>query len=276
MLTKIKKMNKNIILFALLSLLLGSCSLFNKGEKDDIPNGGFNLFSIQQDKDLGKQVSDEIASNPSEYPVLDSATNVAAYRYIYDIRNTILNTGAVKHKDDFAWQIRIIKDDSTLNAFCTPGGYIYIYTGIIKFLDNEAELAGVMGHEMGHADLRHSTRQMTKLYGIQVLINAALGEREALKQITQGIIGLKFSRSHETEADRISVAYLCATSYKADGGAGFFEKIEAMGGGRQPEFLSTHPSPENRVENYHNWAKESNCGGTNDFASNYAEFKKLF
>ena len=124
--------DNKIILIALTSLLLGSCSLFKKSEKDDIPNGGFNLFSIQQDMDLGKQVSDEIASKPGEYPVLDSASNVAAYRYIYDIRNKILNTGLVKHKDDFAWQIRIIKDDSTLNAFCTPGGYIYIYTGIIK------------------------------------------------------------------------------------------------------------------------------------------------
>jgi len=172
--------------------------------------------------------------------------------------------------------VRIVDNDSTLNAFCTPGGYIYFYTGIIKYLDNEAELAGVMGHEMGHADLRHSTRQMTKTYGIQVLINAALGQREALKQITAGLVGLKFSRSHETEADRISVEYLCGTTWPADGGAGFFEKIQAQGGSRTPEFMSTHPSPDNRIENYHKWAKESNCAGTNKGEMTYAEFKKLF
>jgi len=267
---------KKILVVIVATILISGCSLFNKDKKNDVPDGGFNLFSIQQDIELGLQVSGEIASKPDEYPVLDSASNVAAYRYIYDIRDAILNTGKVTHKDDFVWQIRIIEDDSTLNAFCTPGGYIYVYTGIIKFLDNEAELAGVMGHEMGHADLRHSTRQMTKSYGLQVLINAALGQREALKQITAGIIGLKFSRNHETEADRISVNYLCGTNYKADGGAGFFEKIEAMGGGRQPEFMSTHPSPANRIENYHTWAKESNCGGTADYANNYAQFKKLF
>jgi len=267
---------KNTLLFLLSILVLGSCSLFNKDGKSDVPDGGFNLFSIQQDRDLGKQVSGEIAADPIKYPVLDSASNVEAYRYIYNIRNTILNTGKVKYKDEFAWQIRIIKDDSTLNAFCTPGGYIYIYTGIIKFLDNEAELAGVMGHEMAHADLRHSTRQMTTQYGVQVLVNVLAGDREALKQITSGIIGLKFSRNHETESDRMSVEYLCGTQYKADGGAGFFEKIEAMGGNRQPEFLSTHPSPENRIENYHKWATENNCGGANDFTINYAQFKKLF
>jgi predicted Zn-dependent protease len=268
---------KNYIILFSTALLIASCSLFNKGEdSSDVPDGGFNLFTIKQDMDLGKQVSSEIAADPVTYPVLDSASNVAAYRYIYDIRNTILNTGKVKYKDEFAWQIRIIQDDSTLNAFCTPGGYIYVYTGIIKFLDNEAELAGVMGHEMGHADLRHSTRQMTKLYGIEMLISATLGNRDALKQITTGVIGLKFSRSHETEADRISVEYLCGTKYKADGGAGFFEKIEAMGGGRQPQFLSTHPSPENRVMNYHLWAKESNCSGTGEFVDSYEDFKRLF
>jgi predicted Zn-dependent protease len=269
-------MKKQIALIALIGLTLGSCSLFNKGQKDDLPDGGFNLFTIQQDRDLGKEVSAELESNPNDYPILDSASNLAAYKYIYDIRNTILNTGKVKYKNDFAWQIRIIEDDSTLNAFCTPGGYIYVYTGIIKFLDNEAELAGVMGHEMAHADLRHSTRQMTKLNGVQVLVDVLAGDRQAIKQITTGIISLKFSRSHETEADRMSVEYLCGTKYKADGGAGFFEKIEAMGGGAQPEFLSTHPSPENRVENYHTWAKENNCGGTGNFVSNYEEFKKLF
>lgn len=266
---------KNTFLIAGLTAILISCGL-GKGSDDDVPSGGFNLFSVQQDIDLGKQVSAEIESNPAEYPILDSASNVAAYRYIYAIRDRILATGKVEHKDDFAWQVRIIDNDTTLNAFCTPGGYIYFYTGIIKYLENESELAGVMGHEMGHADLRHSTRQMTKIYGVQLLISAALGEREALKQVTTGLIGLKFSRSHETEADRISVEYLCGTKWPADGGAGFFEKIEAQGGGRTPEFLSTHPSPSNRIENYHKWAKESNCSGTDTGAMSYKEFQGLF
>lgn len=266
---------KSVLIVAGLGVILGACGL-GKGGSDDVPSGGFNLFTVDQDRQLGAQVAAEIESDPAQFPILDSASNVAAYRYIYDIRDKILETGKVEHKDDFVWQVRIIDNDTTLNAFCTPGGYIYFYTGIIKYLENEAELAGVMGHEMGHADLRHSTRQMTKIYGVQLLISAALGEREALKQITTGLIGLKFSRSHETEADRISVEYLCGTKWPADGGAGFFEKIEAQGGGRTPEFLSTHPSPTNRIENYHNWAKESNCAGSDNGAMSYKEFQKLF
>lgn len=264
---------KNAILIAGASMLLLACGLGKGGNG----SGGFNLFSIEKDKELGIQVAGEIAANPATYPILDSASNVQAYRYIYGIRDKILSTGKVIHKDDFVWQVRIIKNDTTLNAFCTPGGYIYFYTGIIKYLTNEAELAGVMGHEIAHADMRHSTKQMTKSFGVEVLLSVALGEnREMLRQITSGLIGLKFSRSHETEADEKSVEYLCGTKWPADGGAGFFEKIEAEGGGRSPEFLSTHPSPANRIENYHNLAKEKGCAGSDKGEMSFKEFQRLF
>lgn len=265
---------KNIILLAVMGLVLWSCGTGKGSNK--VPKGGLNLFTIQQDKELGQQVSAEIEGNPAEFKILDSTKNVAAYKYIYGIRDKILATGKVKYKDDFAWRVRIIDNDTTLNAFCTPGGYIYFYTGIIKYLENEAQLAGVMGHEMAHADLRHSTSQMTKVYGIQILVSAALGQYEALKQVTTGLISLKFSRSHETEADRMSVEYLCGTNWPADGGAGFFEKIEAEGGGRVPQFLSTHPSPENRIVNYHTWAKEGNCSGKDVGTVSFRQFQKLF
>jgi len=268
--------NKNVFVTPILVglFLVISCGIGKN--KDDVPDGGFNLFTIEQDKQLGLQVAREIESQPAQYPILDSATNVKAYKYIYDIRDKILATGKVKYKKEFVWRIRIINDNKTLNAFCTPGGYIYVYTGIIKYLDDESQLAGVMGHEMGHADLRHSTRQMTKIYGVQILMNAALGDSSALAQITTGLIGLKFSREHETEADRMSVEYLCGTEYPASGAAGFFEKIEASGGVGVPEFLSTHPSPSNRIENYHKWAADAGCGGKEKYRQRYDEFKALF
>ena len=138
------------------SLLLISC-----GNTGKAPRGGLNLFSISQDKELGAQVDAEITANAAQYSILDPAQNKEIYNYINDIRNTILSSGNVKYKTEFDWQIKIIHDDNTLNAFCTPGGYIYIYTGILKFLDTEDQFAGVLAHEIAHADLRHSTRQMT-------------------------------------------------------------------------------------------------------------------
>lgn len=258
---------KNLIIvvavIATSTFLLTNCG----GSKE--LGGGFNVFTIQQDRELGAQVAAEIDANQAEYPLLDSAQNKEVYAYLYKVRDNILNSGAVKHKDDFQWRLRIIKNDSVLNAFCTPGGYIYVYTGIMKYLDNEAQLAGVMGHEIAHADFRHSTRQMTKIYGVQTLLQVIAGNRQMLKDVTGALIGLKFSREHESEADKGSVTFLCPTKYQADGGAGFFEKIAASGGGRQPEFLSTHPSPEGRIEAFKNYKLELGCGGTSDFEQDY-------
>ncbi|MFK8038781.1 MAG: M48 family metalloprotease [Crocinitomicaceae bacterium] len=266
---------KKLLFIFLSALLIVSCGASKEGKKDKLPKGGINLFPVAQDIALGAQVAHQLDSLSDQYPVLDSASNVAAYAFLYNLRDRIIATGKVKYANEFAWQLRIIDDDSTLNAFCTPGGYIYVYTGIIKYLDTEDELAGVMGHEMAHADLRHSTRQMTKTYGLEVVLSAINGG-EALKQITAGIIGLKFSRSHETEADQMSVHYLCGTEYDADGGAGFFEKIEASGGSRTPEFMSTHPSPANRVANYHKWATDEGCAPGKDNTRRYKNFKRLF
>jgi predicted Zn-dependent protease len=271
-------MKKTVVYAAITAVLLftlSSCGIFNSGS-GSTGGGGLNLFSIEQDKELGAQVAAEIESDKVQFPLLDSLSNSEVYKYIYKIRATILNSGKVENKDNFAWQMKIIHDDSTINAFCTPGGYIYVYTGLIKYLDSEDQLAGVMSHEIAHADLRHSTRQMTKLYGVNMLMNVVLGtDQESIKQITSQLIGLKFSRTHETEADAGSVNYLCPTPYNAAGGAGFFEKIVADGGGGTPEFLSTHPSPDNRIEHFNAKKIELGCIGTQTYQTEYDRIKKL-
>ncbi len=247
------KPTKIVILLILVSLFFVSGC--NKGE-------GLNIFSIEDDKSLGIQVKNEIASKPSEYPIVDKSTYGAAYAYLEDMKTAILNSGQVTHKDDFLWELYIIKDDNTQNAFCTPGGYIYIYTGLIKYLDNASALAGVLGHEMGHADKRHSTEAMTKQYGISTLAQVVLGKNQGmLSDIALSMVNLQFSRTNEAEADKYSVIYLCPTLYKANGAAAFFKKIIAAGGSQTPAFLSTHPNPENRVENIDNQASSSSCSG---------------
>lgn len=263
---------KNIFYFTIAVcsvLIFSNCGTSKEGLPD------INLFTIQQDRELGQQVAQEIANNPQEYPVLDSASNQKVYQYLYEIRDRILNSGKVEHKDEFLWKLKIINDSETKNAFCTPGGYIYVYTGLMKYLDSEEQLAGVLAHEIGHADRRHSTRQMTKLYGVQTLVGIIAGDRDMIKQVTTSIIGLKFSRNHETEADKASVRYLCPTVYDAAGGAKFFEKIQAAGGSGVPEFLSTHPSPENRIEFFYNQKTALGCTGTETFKSRYEQMISL-
>ncbi len=263
-----KRTTTAALLLAALALPFLGCKKMKSGWNK------MNVFPVSDDITLGKQVAAEIASKPQEYPLLPEKGNEEIYRYVRGLTDKILNTGKVEHRREFAWQVHIIRDDKTLNAFCTPGGYIYVYTGLIKFLDSEDQLAGVLGHEIAHAANRHSTRQMTKMLGLQVLTDALTGNRKAVGQVAAAVVGLKFSRSHESEADDFSVKYLCGTNLNAAGAAGFFKKIQSKGG-QPPEFLSTHPSPKNRIQAIVGKAKASGCNGSATNTAEYAKMKAL-
>jgi predicted Zn-dependent protease len=239
------------------ALLLSAIVLFSLSCQDD---EGFNLFTVEDDVMLGQQLRDEVLANPDQFPILDENQYPDAYAYVRAIRDDILASGEVKYADEFAWEVRIVEDDSTLNAFAAPGGFIFVYTGLIKFLDEKDDFVGVMGHEMAHADRRHSTQQLTQAYGVSVLLGVLLGEDQGLVgDILGSLLSLKFSRDDETEADTYSVIYLCETEYAANGAASFFEKLINAGTATPPEFLSTHPNPDNRVENINMQAVDRGC-----------------
>ncbi|NOY26955.1 MAG: M48 family metalloprotease [Oligoflexia bacterium] len=222
--------------------------------------GGINIFSIQDDKDLGAQLADEILADPATYPILDENSYPDAYDALYEMRDELLATGQLQYADEFDWQVSIIDDDETLNAFAAPGGYIYVYTGLMRYLDYQDYFMGVLGHEMAHADERHSTQQLTKLYGMTTLLGVILGDDPGLAaEIAASLLTLSFSRTAEAEADSDSVYYLCETDWAANGAAGFFEELLAEGGTEIPEFLSTHPSSESRVADINALADELGC-----------------
>ncbi|MBN1338580.1 MAG: M48 family metalloprotease [Bacteroidales bacterium] len=269
-------MNK-LIFTGFSSVLMLAAMLFMAGcskDKDDNDNT-FNIFSVNDDIALGIQLKQEIEAHPGDYPVLDSTQYKNAYDHIYRMRDAILATNLLTYEDKFDWEVKIIHNDSVLNAFCAPGGFIYFYTGLIRFLDNEAQCAGVLGHEMAHADRRHSTDQLTKAYGLQLLFSIVLGNNPA--QITEivaglaaGVASLAFSRNAEYEADEYSVKYLYQTEYDARGVGGFFLKLDSSP--QPPEFLSTHPHPDNRYDKINEvW---QGLGGKEGelFAERYQEF----
>lgn len=238
-------------------------------------DGDYTFFSASDDVKMGAAMHQQIA-NDAKFNILDTAKYKTAYQTLYSIRDAILNSGKILHKDEFEWNLYIVKDDSVNNAFCTPGGYIYVYTGLIKFLQTEEELAGVIGHEMAHADMRHSTDQMTKAYGLKVLIALIAGEDYSqYLEAGESLLQLSFSRSDEKEADLKSVSYLCETDYKASAFAQFFKRIqETEQDARMLQFLSTHPNPENRVENIiAEWKKLCNNEGK-DFTASYKQLKE--
>lgn len=235
------------------------------------------FFSPSDDVALGQQVSDEIRADPN-FDLLSRVTYAEAYAYLDSMTLAILNSGEVAYRDEFTWQVTIVNDDNTLNAFAAPGGYLYVYTGLIKYLNDADALAGVMGHEIAHADLRHTSRNLQRQYGVSFLLSLLVGEEASTletiaAQIAGTAAGLSFSREFETESDEKSVEYLASTGFACDGAKIFFEKLEASGqGSNGPEFLSTHPNPDNRIENINDKAAEENCDTTPSGNGGYARF----
>jgi beta-barrel assembly-enhancing protease len=248
--------------------------------------GGFLsdlAFPVSGDVVLGAQVAHQIDSTYAK-TILPPASNQAAYAYLNAIKDEILLSEDIVNKDVFEWKLTII-DEDVLNAFATPGGYIYVYTGLIKYLDNVDDLAGVMGHEIAHADRRHSINQYKKTASLSILSSIILGDDAG--QIAQvagtfatNIFALSFSREDEAEADAASVEYLDETKFACDGTASFFKKITEAGGDQGPEFLSTHPSSESRVTDIEARATCRACNTTPTTAKvtnlTYAQFKALF
>jgi predicted Zn-dependent protease len=227
-------------------------------------SGDFVIFSVQNDVELGAQVNEEILSNPDEYPILSQEEYPEAYQHLSTIMEQVLASDAILYEDVFAYDsIKIINNDEVLNAFATPGGYIYVYTGLIKYLDSSDHLAGVLGHEIAHAEQRHTSKTLQRQMGVQLLLDIVLGQNQgAVTQVLNQLGDLQFSRSAETEADEFSVTYLSnsASPYECTGAAGFFQKLQSENsGGGVPEFLSTHPNPDNRIEHIQETAAAINC-----------------
>ena len=251
-----------IYLFALtISLTFAGCS----------EDGDLNVFSVEQDLELGRQTDQQIRENPAEFPVLDATAHPAAYSYLQGMVDEIVRQGDVPLSDVFPYKVAII-DQDVENAFATPGGFVYVYTGLVRALNNESELAGVLAHEIAHAAERHSTDQLTKQYGFSTLVSLLTGgDPGLLSQVAGSLLSLRFSRSDEAEADDRSVDYLCNTRFAANGAAGFFQTIGNAGS--PPEFLSSHPSPENRVADINARADAKNCQPASSDPAGFRNFK---
>jgi predicted Zn-dependent protease len=164
--------------------------------------------------------------------------------------------GEVSHRPHLTYHFKIL-DASVVNAFAAPGGYVYFCRGILATLNNEAELAGVMGHELGHINARHSAHQYSRAQLAQIGVGVGSlvlgsGALSGLAQLGVGMLFMRFSRDNEREADDLGVEYSSRAGYDADQMANFFETLELMNPGSDrsglPGWFSTHPSPVDRVK----------------------------
>lgn len=209
---------------------------------------GFNLFSRQQDVQLGQEASAEVAKK------MRIVHNPQLEGYVTRIGQLLARS---PHAGNWPYEFHVVYDKN-INAFSLPGGPVFLNTGVIEACDNEAQLAGVMAHEMSHINLRHATNQASKANLLEIpamLAGAVVGNRGLLGQLFQAGIGLgansvllKFSRSAEAQADYNGAEMMADAGYNPMEMANFFEKLEAQGGSsRVAQFLSDHPNPGNRV-----------------------------
>lgn len=213
---------------------------------------GMNRFTPQQDIELGQKAAlDAEKKLPMcNAPEVDAYLTKLGHKLIDH-----LNTGGV----DYPWEFHCV-NDKAVNAFALPGGFVFVNRGAIEVADYEAELAGVMAHELSHVALRHGTNQVTKAQNAQLLtgiLSAAGGifgdaagtAIGGLGQFALGGVLLKYSRGAETQADVMGTQVLYDAGYDPRALAAFFEKISSDSSGKNPPtFFSDHPSPDNRVE----------------------------
>lgn len=177
--------------------------------------------------------------------------------------------GMEKELQNYQWEFNLIEDDKTVNAFCMPGGKIAVYTGILPVTQDETGLAVVLGHEVAHALANHGGERMSQLLIVQVgatSLSAALsGQPAQTRQLLLQAFGLganvgvllPYSRSHELEADHIGLILMARAGYDPRSAIPFWQRMGNLGGERPPEFLSTHPAPERRIEDIRNEIPEA-------------------
>ncbi len=210
---------------------------------------GFNLFSKQQDVQLGQEAAAQVEK---QMTVVNDAELTAYLRRIGG------KLAATPEAGGYPYSFKFVAEKS-INAFALPGGPAFVHTGLLAAADNEAQVAGVLAHEISHVALRHGTNQVSKANLIQlpaVLAGAMAGGRGSMLgglaqlgiQVGAGSMLLKFSRDAERDADLLGTRIMSRAGYNPIEMARFFEKLEAEGGARGPQFLSDHPNPGNRVK----------------------------
>jgi predicted Zn-dependent protease len=238
----------------LIIILIAGCATTGPGGKKS-----FILIPKSVEVDIGKQVADDVESTEK---ILN---NSQVQSYINNVGQKIVK---VCDRKDIKYTFKVL-DSEEINAFACPGGYIYIYSGLLKILDNEAQLAAVLGHEIGHVVARHSVQRLQIVYGYSILMEFALAGKlsNTARQIVDASTGLilqGYGRENEYEADNYGILYEKKAGYNPNGMIQLFEKFKKMEGKPPTYFeklLSSHPPAQDRISNGKKQIKK--IGGTN-------------
>ncbi|MEX2370191.1 MAG: M48 family metallopeptidase [Bacteroidales bacterium] len=248
------------LIFVIVFAVSNGCSnvpLTGRKQLTAIPNSQMLALSA----DSYSQVLSEIPASTNK-GYIESVKRVGV-KVVEAVERYLTLQGLESQINGFDWQFTVLQSDE-MNAWCMPGGQIAFYEGIMPVCADENGIAIVMGHEIAHAVARHGNERMSQ----QLLINmggialseALITKKEETRQLALIALGvgtsvgvaLPYSRTHETEADELGLYFMAMAGYDPQTAPAFWERMEAVGGDRPPEFLSTHPEPSNRIENMKN------------------------
>jgi len=205
------------------------------------------LVSESQEIQMGQQADSGVIASIGLYP------DPSLQSYVQNLGQKL---AATSERPKLPWTFRVV-DDPAVNAFAIPGGFVYVTRGILTHMNSEAELATVMGHEIGHVTARHTAHQISReqVAGLGLAIGSIASSQIAkyagVASQALGILFLKFSRENENTADALGVRYSSRANYDSRQMIEVMkvlDKITAQSGGRLPEWLATHPNPGNRIE----------------------------
>ena len=210
---------------------------------------GASLVSFETEVSLGEKLAAQVER---QQRVL---RNRDVQAYVRLVANQLV-THASGDRPEVRYRVTVLDNPNQVNAFALPAGFLYVYTGLLLAADNEAELAGILAHEIGHVVGRHSANQLATQLGLNILVSLALGENSeelaslAAQAGTSGALA-RFSRDDEREADAFGVKYTIAAGYDPRGLLTFFEKLKKLEGRRQSgleSLLSSHPATQERID----------------------------
>lgn len=250
-------MIKRVIIFSFLGLMLYGCSKVAVTGRQQLSLVSNTDIIPMADHQYDSVVKTAKLSNNQQQTAM--VKNVGA-KIQRAVEQYMAQNNASSELQGFQWEFNLIEDDKMVNAWCMPGGKVAFYTGIMPICQNEAGVAVVMGHEVAHAIANHARERMSQgmvANGLLGTLGAAFGQNPTLtKQIFFQAVGvgaqvgmLKFSRQHESEADKIGLIFMAMAGYDPKEAPRFWERMSSQsGGGQPPVWLSTHPSHSSRIK----------------------------
>jgi predicted Zn-dependent protease len=261
----VKRHLSPIVLGVVALLFLAACAT--------VPITGRRQLSLISDSEMNAMSFTEYDKVLAESKLSKDATATAQVKRVGAkiqgaVEKYFQQQGQSQQLAGYEWEFSLIESDEA-NAWCMPGGKVAFYTGILPFTRDDTGLAVVMGHEVAHAIAHHGGERMSQQMALQLgglaLSEAVSSKPEQTRNLWMGAFGLgaqvgvmlPFSRSHESEADRLGLIFMAMAGYNPQEAPKFWERMSANGGAAPPEFLSTHPSDATRIRQLNEYMAEA-------------------